>query len=309
MKGLLSIFTGLILTSLAVFADLPRGSVRVCNVTGEVTFAGEGRKEAQIPLVDGQILIEGTWIKTGPNSTVGLLFSNGSTAFLSANSCMSIKEFKQMAFDKKMGEYQSLKSDPSESKTVLDLKYGILVTDVKKLSPKSSYEIETPAGSAGVQGTQTLTDVQETENGYNVSFSSTGGALLVKSFQVGPNGGVQIVETLQNPGATTRLGVTLSQAGQVVGATSVIEPLGSGTQSQLVSVLEQNNLSSAASEASQQQPASVLTGTQSAQGGNNDVNTDTNTVTTNTASTAPQVDNTLTNQNELQAAAASQSQP
>ena len=46
-----------------------------------------------------------------------------------------------------------MKGEPSSSETVLDLELGDMIFDVKKLDKKSSFNIESPVGTAGIRGT------------------------------------------------------------------------------------------------------------------------------------------------------------
>ena len=64
-----------------------------------------------------------------------------------------MKAFYQDVFDAGKGKVGSLKEEASPSTVLIDLKVGDLVVDVKKLRKKSSFDISTPLGVAGIRGT------------------------------------------------------------------------------------------------------------------------------------------------------------
>ena len=46
-----------------------------------------------------------------------------------------------------------MKGEPSSSDTVIDLELGDMILDVKRLNKKSSFNIESSVGTAGIRGT------------------------------------------------------------------------------------------------------------------------------------------------------------
>ena len=100
----------------------------------------------------GDVLVETDVITTGKSASVVLVFMNGSSVKLGAESRLAIDEFKMdpLADDIKMSD---LKAEPTVSKTALNLSYGEMVGDVKKLNKSSSYSVKTPVGAAGIRGT------------------------------------------------------------------------------------------------------------------------------------------------------------
>lgn len=105
-------------------------------------------------LKPGSVLRDGLIIKTGPKSEISVLFSNGLTASILSNSSLRISSFKQNSFDpgdQKLGE---LNSEPSLSSTDLSLEFGDLVVQTKKLNRRSSFNITSPIGTAGIRGTE-----------------------------------------------------------------------------------------------------------------------------------------------------------
>lgn len=130
------------------------GVIRVMRLVGtvKVTDITTGNTVA---LNSGDVLSEDYTIQTGPYSSVVLLFSNGSTLLLKADTELSVSEFIQEPF-KSTTEYMSqLDTEPSSSQTTLKLKYGSLIGQVKRLNTEegSTYDVATPTGIAGIRGT------------------------------------------------------------------------------------------------------------------------------------------------------------
>lgn len=255
VKYLVLFFVSLIFGSLTGFAELAKGSVKVNNIKGVVTFAVKGSYDSQKPLINGQVVNEGVCITTGKDSSVALVFSNGSCVILSADSSMLIKQFQQMPFSKEKGEYRDLKVDPSESRTQLDLRMGVLVADVKKLSPKSSYDIKTPVGAAGVRGTQVRAVVLKQGNLVSSSLTSTDGGLAVTFLQQGVNGQPEVVTRIQNPGSTSQINAVLDSSGKTTNVNVQTTAMNAVEQAALAATLSENGLVEAADSASSQAPA------------------------------------------------------
>lgn len=125
-------------------------SAKVINVEGTVTQTDSSGQETQLKA--GDILKEGDNIQTSRLGQAELVFSNGSELVLQGNSNLSISKLEQASFNGNQS-YEELEADPSESQTLLDLKYGKLRANVKKLTASSSFNVETPLGTAAVRGT------------------------------------------------------------------------------------------------------------------------------------------------------------
>ncbi len=132
------------------FAQSSAGVIKAMRVTGTVSRVASGG--TQTPLTDGTALTETDTVVTGANSSLVLVFMNGSSVRLGANSRLLIEEFKMDPLDHDIAVAQ-LKNEPTHSKTSLNLSYGELVGDVKKLNKSSSYSIKTAVGAAGIRGT------------------------------------------------------------------------------------------------------------------------------------------------------------
>lgn len=149
-------------------ADLTKpGVIKVGKVDGEVTKmtkAGEA-----VALKVGDALIETDTVTTGNKSSAVLVFANGSSVKLGADSKLEIAEFKMdpLAEDIVIAK---LESEPTVSKTELKLAFGEMIGDVKHLNKGSSYNIQTPVGAAGIRGTQFRIVFRPTGDGRSFTF-------------------------------------------------------------------------------------------------------------------------------------------
>ena len=134
------------------------------------------------PLKAGDILREGDRIHSTAGSKVFLVFSNGSEITLFQNSSLSIVDLEQEPYTSKR-VYNELEADPSKSQTLLELDYGQLDGHVKKLSNTSSFNIETPLGTAAIRGTRFSISLLFTGNKLILSVSNFDGLvdILTKS--------------------------------------------------------------------------------------------------------------------------------
>ena len=133
--------------------DRRKGLTIIAGKEGAATFKGpDGKALAAADTQVNDALLEGSIIETGANGKVVLLFSNGTVSTLMANGKLTIKLFDQEPFkaaaDEKMSD---LKEEPSISAINLTLDFGDLVVGTKKLSKKSSMDIATPTGTAGIR--------------------------------------------------------------------------------------------------------------------------------------------------------------
>lgn len=125
-------------------------SAKVIEVIGSVSkYSADGQLS---PLLVGQILKEGDSVSASTLSTAKLIFSNGSELTVEENTSVEIKKLEQAAFSGNRS-YEQLQADPSRSQTLLSLNYGKLSGHVKKLQANSTFEVETPLGTAAIRGT------------------------------------------------------------------------------------------------------------------------------------------------------------
>ena len=162
-------------------------TAKVLSVSGTVikTEGGGGSFKVggrESPLKAGDILREGDRIHSTEGSKVFLVFSNGSEITLFQNSSLSIVDLEQEPYTSKR-VYNELEADPSKSQTLLELDYGQLDGHVKKLSNTSSFNIETPLGTAAIRGTRFSISLLFTGNKLILSVSNFDGLvdILTKS--------------------------------------------------------------------------------------------------------------------------------
>jgi len=127
-------------------------TVQVYLVKGEVTLIELASGDKR-PLQRGDLIGEGYAVETAADSSTLLLFSNGSSINVTPESFVNIAEFTQKPFEMSVRNYALLGEDPSPSQTTLELHYGKVVGNVRKLNAESKYVINSPTGSAGIRGT------------------------------------------------------------------------------------------------------------------------------------------------------------
>ena len=151
----------------------------ITNIKGDVTYRVSANAPAQIGQNNVR-LTEGSLVETGTSSSAVLLFSTGSTVTLSENTKVSIDQFTQEPFSTDAESFADTDEEPSISKTKLRLNLGEIVGEVKKLSPQSIYEIETPIGIGGIRGTRFIVQVIEAIDGtFSALFGVKSGLLEV----------------------------------------------------------------------------------------------------------------------------------
>lgn len=158
------------------------GSVTITGLTGSVTANGQR-------VTNGQKLAVGSEVRTAAASSAVLVFSTGSSISLAANTTLVVQEFRQAAFTLPAGTSAgSLRQEPSTSRTRLKLDNGQLVGDIKRLNQGSSFEVETPAGIAGVLGTKiSISVTRQADGSVTVAWNVTEGSLGFR-----PSGSVTI---------------------------------------------------------------------------------------------------------------------
>lgn len=129
-------------------ADL--ASAKVLKVTGNALKYTQGGGSAD--LQEGDILKEGDGITTSFLTSVELIFSNGTELTIDENTSLTFEEMAQEPFSGN-NTYEQLSADPSRSQTLLQLNYGQVDGHVKQLRSDSSFEINTPLGTAAIRGT------------------------------------------------------------------------------------------------------------------------------------------------------------
>lgn len=236
---LLVLIAVLALVPLAAWAQTQAGAIKAVHVSGSVQkVAADG---TAIPLAEGQSLVETDTVATGADSSVVLVFMNGSSMKLAANTRLAIEEFKMDPLGDNI-HVADLKHEPSVSKTRLNLAYGEMVGNVKKLNTTqgSSFDIRTPVGAAGIRGTTFRIVLQFQPNGQVAFQLSTAEGSVVF------NGTVQVATS----GATSQDGTANAvnvTEGQEVSAVATVNPATNQVTSVQVSAAQ--SISPAATQA------------------------------------------------------------
>lgn len=197
---------------LALWAQSQAGAIKAVRLSGTVSKIAAGTATS-VALTEGQAVIETDIITTGADSGVVLVFANGASVKVGANSRLAIEEFKMdpLATDIAVADLQS---EPNVSKTRLNLAYGEVVGNVKKLNQAggSSFDIKTPVGAAGIRGTTFRIVMRITPSGQvsftlstaegNVSFSGT---LQVAAGEVSVTDGQEVTATATVDPATNQV--------------------------------------------------------------------------------------------------------
>ena len=102
----------------------------------------------------GSIIPVGRFAETKEGSSLSLLLSNGTVITVQENSKMKIGTFVQEPFDSAGKKVSDLTEEPSTSKVSIDLDLGSLVVKTKKLNKRSTLDIHSPVGVAGIRGTE-----------------------------------------------------------------------------------------------------------------------------------------------------------
>ena len=166
--------------------------LKAFRVSGDVQLLDESTGAAS-PIKEGQTFSQGYTVTTGADSSVVLLFSNGSSIILNAGTNLSVAKFLQEPYDPALGEYSDLEGDPSQSDTLLKMDYGDIFGNVKRLRSLSLYLIETPIGTAGIRGTTFRIRVERT-------FDPTTGLTTERLIVTNADGTVEVA-TIETGGA------------------------------------------------------------------------------------------------------------
>ena len=174
----LSAFMGFIaLFLLTIPVAAKKGAVIFVKLEGVVRVQ-KVKSQEFLPAADivvGKAISEGHTIETDDQSKAILLFSNGTLTTLDGNAKMTIEDFQQSSFEATIESVEELPAEPSSSKTKLNLEYGDMFFKVKTLAATSTFEIDSPVGSAGIRGTAGQMTVTPQPGG-----GSTGGVNMIE---------------------------------------------------------------------------------------------------------------------------------
>jgi hypothetical protein len=163
-------------------ASMVVGAIKAANVRGTVTKVNLVDR-SETPLRNGEVLIQDNAILTGPgDSSVVLVFSNGSTVKVGNESRLEIREFLMDPLQTDIPNIAALTNEPTVSRTHLRLEFGEMVGKVKTLNRAagSAFTVSTPAGAAGIRGTTFRIVYRPTGDGqaFNFSLSTSEGVVL-----------------------------------------------------------------------------------------------------------------------------------
>ncbi len=201
------------------------GRIVAAKVTGAVT-AIDLATQATRTLATSEVVSQQTRIVTGAGASVILVFSNGASLNVGADSSMDIEEFLQDPFQTEVA-MATLEAEPTSSTTSVRLTRGELVGNVKKLNQAggSTFTVNTPVGAAGIRGT-TFRIVFRPDSSGRVFFtlSTAEGVVLFEapaaadvSVETGNEVTVSVDVTVDEASGT----VTLNSAPMVEGLTQV----------------------------------------------------------------------------------------
>ena len=173
------------------------GNVRLTRVAGSVIVRNNATA-AETVGANNQVIQQGNTVITGADGRVILVFSNGATLNLAADSELNIQTFLQDPFadTRPISQWEA---EPSVSTTRVFLSRGELVGNVKTLDHdnNSSFTVATPAGAAGIRGT-TFRIVYRPQGNGTAFFTLTtleGDVLVGQEIQGVIDSGVSVTDT------------------------------------------------------------------------------------------------------------------
>ncbi|MEC8013917.1 MAG: FecR domain-containing protein [Verrucomicrobiota bacterium] len=134
--------------------DPSKGAVIVVSVNGTAQTKEPEDEGLTSRVIPGSVLSEGDSLEVMTGGQVTLLLSNGTLLTVEQETKMIIGRFDQVPFELGEGEVEDLKEEPSVSNVEIDLEIGSLIVKTKKLSRNSSFDINSPVGTAGIRGTE-----------------------------------------------------------------------------------------------------------------------------------------------------------
>jgi hypothetical protein len=125
--------------SVSVSAQDALGRIIAAKVQGRVQkIAADG---TTTPLKNGEQLTQKDTVITEKGASTVLVFGNGSTVRIGAESRLEIETFTMDNPNQPIADFSALKEEPSRSQTVLNLSYGEMVGEVKKLNRYSRHDL------------------------------------------------------------------------------------------------------------------------------------------------------------------------
>jgi hypothetical protein len=156
-------------TLFAVEEGMKEGKATVRTVHGTVEYSDNG---AWLPVKPNMKFGEGATIRTGADGTADISVNGTASAVRLTNfTTLQIPTMKYVG---------SIRE--GDTQTMLNLKSGAILGNVKKISANSRYEIMTPHGVAGIRGTDFQVEAIPTLDGkFTVRFDSITGVITVSA--------------------------------------------------------------------------------------------------------------------------------
>lgn len=183
---LLAVFAWTLASQPALGAAAPAsmvvGVIKASNVRGDVRKVNLA-DQSEVALRNGDTLSQHNAIVTGQGeSSVVLVFANGSTVRVGHGSRLEIREFLMDPLAEDIPSVAALAREPTKSRTDLRLEFGEMVGNVKTLNHAdgSTFSVSTPAGAAGIRGTTFRIVYRPTGNGqaFNFQLSTSEGVVV-----------------------------------------------------------------------------------------------------------------------------------
>ncbi len=130
-----------------------KGRILAARVQGHVEAVSKADGQTRV-LHDGDKVSDETQVVTSVGANIILVFSNGATVNVAADSTLDIDKFEQDPFAEDL-KISDMKAEPGTSTTRLNLTKGELVGKVVHLNVDkgSEFTVQTPVGAAGIRGT------------------------------------------------------------------------------------------------------------------------------------------------------------
>lgn len=174
------------------------GSIKIGNLKGAVTLVNPNTGATVEARADA-IFTAPTTVITDSDSTILLLFSNGSVVEVQPGSRIEVNQFTQQPYDAALGSYTGLAEDPSPSQAVIRVISGEVVARVCKLNPASTFLILTPTGRYRVND-EVIVVGYDAATGNSSASNISGNGSVVYENNNGEQTPIAPGETLQVPG-------------------------------------------------------------------------------------------------------------
>jgi hypothetical protein len=156
----------------------------VLRVNGNATVTTAEAPQSPVPLRNRMKLREGAQIQTGADSSVSLVFSNGSNVTIGADSRVELRQLFQESFDRTEGTYGSLPGDPSRSETEIFVHQGDVLGEVRGLQSVSRFDVTSAVGTAGIRGTIFQVTINVVDGGIQMIVQNIQGTIIFESTQL-----------------------------------------------------------------------------------------------------------------------------